>query len=135
MRWRGSFPPRWTDLYPSVVADNALFAATSSPRATDFWKERRPWHRRLVTKLVFIHPKFARVQPVFPARLKSNDVDSLHVWGHTLQDIKKIVEAAATAAGSSAARYAVPFPGMGHQRRFRDEMARIIPMLPRIGVA
>jgi hypothetical protein len=88
-----------------------------------------------VTKLVFIHPKFARVQPVFPARLKSNDVDSLHVWGHTLQDIKKIVEAAATAAGSSAARYAVPFPGMGHQRRFRDEMARIIPMLPRIGVA
>ena len=50
-----------------------------------------------------------------------------------LPSIKKIVEAAAIAAGSSAARYAVPFPGMGQQTRFRNEMARIIPMLPKIG--
>ncbi|MGA7546608.1 MAG: hypothetical protein WBW08_12440 [Methyloceanibacter sp.] len=48
-----------------------------------------------------------------------------------LLSIKGIVEAAAIAAGSSAARYAVPFPGMGQQTRFRDEMARIIPDLPR----
>jgi hypothetical protein len=27
-----------------------------------------------------------------------------------------------------------PFPGMGQQTRFRDEMARIIPVLPKIGV-
>jgi hypothetical protein len=30
-------------------------------------------------------------------------------------------------------RYAVPFPGMGQQMRFRDQMTRIIPMLPKIG--
>ena len=35
--------------------------------------------------------------------------------------------------GSSAARHAVPFPGMGQQTRFRNEMARIIPLLPKIG--
>jgi hypothetical protein len=50
-----------------------------------------------------------------------------------LLGIKEIVEGAAIEAGSSAARYAVPFPGMGQQTRFRDEMARIIPMLPKIG--
>ncbi|MGA8433213.1 MAG: hypothetical protein WB713_00155, partial [Methyloceanibacter sp.] len=49
-----------------------------------------------------------------------------------LLSIKEIVEAAAIAAGSSAARY-VPFPGMGQQTRFRDEMACIIPVLPKIG--
>jgi hypothetical protein len=27
----------------------------------------------------------------------------------------------------------VPFPGMGQQRRFRDEMARIIRLVPKIG--
>jgi len=48
-----------------------------------------------------------------------------------LLGIKEIVDAAAVAAGSSAARYAVPFPGMGQQRRFLDAMARIIPTLPR----
>jgi hypothetical protein len=32
-----------------------------------------------------------------------------------LLSIKEIVEAAAIAAGSSAARYAVPFPGIGQQ--------------------
>jgi hypothetical protein len=50
-----------------------------------------------------------------------------------LLSIKGIVQAAAIAAGSSAARYAVPFPGMGQQTRFRDEMARIIPVLPKSG--
>jgi hypothetical protein len=30
-------------------------------------------------------------------------------------------------------RQSVPFPGIGQQTRFRDEMARIIPMLPKIG--
>jgi hypothetical protein len=50
-----------------------------------------------------------------------------------LRGIKEIVEAAAIAAGSSAARYAVPFPGHGQQTHFRDEMARIIPILPKIG--
>ena len=49
-----------------------------------------------------------------------------------LLGIKEIVEGAAIEAGSSAARYAVPFPGMGQQTRFRDEMARIIPMLLRL---
>jgi hypothetical protein len=32
-----------------------------------------------------------------------------------------------------AARYAVPFPGMGLQSRFREAMACIIPLLPKIG--
>ncbi len=48
-----------------------------------------------------------------------------------LLSIKEIVEAAAIAAGSSAARYAVPFPGMGQQRRFLDAMERIVRHLPR----
>ena len=48
-----------------------------------------------------------------------------------LLSIKEIVEAAAIAAGGSAARYAVPFPGMGQQRRFLDAMARIVLALPR----
>jgi hypothetical protein len=50
-----------------------------------------------------------------------------------LLSINEMVEAAAIAAGSSAALYAVPFPGMGQQRRFLDAMGRIIPMLPKIG--
>ncbi|MET3841003.1 hypothetical protein [Bradyrhizobium sp. OAE829] len=46
--------------------------------------------------------------------------------------IKSIVDAAATAAGSDAQRFAVPFPGMGQQNRFKAAMARIILMLPRL---
>jgi hypothetical protein len=46
-----------------------------------------------------------------------------------------IVDAAATAAGSRAPRFAVAFPGMGQQARFRSDMARIIPMLPRTPTA
>ncbi|MBR1156780.1 hypothetical protein [Bradyrhizobium sp. JYMT SZCCT0428] len=46
--------------------------------------------------------------------------------------IKNIVEAAAAAAGSDAQRFAVPFPGMGQQTRFKAAMARIIPVLPRL---
>ncbi|MDA9410584.1 hypothetical protein [Bradyrhizobium sp. CCBAU 45384] len=48
-----------------------------------------------------------------------------------LVSIKRIVEAAAKAAGSNAPVYGVPFPGMGQQRRFHTEMIKIIPLLPR----
>jgi hypothetical protein len=50
-----------------------------------------------------------------------------------LLSIQKIVGAAAKKAGSDAPPFAVPFPGMGHQTRFKTEMARIIPGLPRAG--
>ncbi|MCK1498656.1 hypothetical protein [Bradyrhizobium sp. 188] len=50
-----------------------------------------------------------------------------------LVSIKRIVEAAAKAAGSNAPVYGVPFPGMGQQARFHREMVEIIPMLPRTG--
>jgi hypothetical protein len=46
--------------------------------------------------------------------------------------IKTIVDAAAIAAGSDAARFAVPFPGMGQQSRFQAAMLQIIPTLPRL---
>lgn len=49
-----------------------------------------------------------------------------------LLSVKDNVEAAAVAAGSSAMRYAVPFPGMGQQGRFKREVEAIIPMLPRL---
>jgi hypothetical protein len=49
-----------------------------------------------------------------------------------LLSIENIVDAAAMAAGSSAPRYAVPFPGRGQQPRFQAAMARIIPELPRL---
>ena len=49
--------------------------------------------------------------------------------------IEPFVNAAATMAGSKAPRYAVPFPGMGQQARFREAMARIIPKLPRLALA
>lgn len=45
--------------------------------------------------------------------------------------IHPIVESAAAAAGNAAPRYVVPFPGMGQQRRFKAEMERIVPLLPR----
>ena len=48
-----------------------------------------------------------------------------------LRRIKPFVEAAARAAGSDAPHYSVPFPGNGQQARFRTEMARIFPKLPR----
>jgi hypothetical protein len=48
-----------------------------------------------------------------------------------LLSIRDIVEAAATAAGSNAPRFAAPFAGNGNQTRFRKEMARILPLLPR----
>jgi hypothetical protein len=48
-----------------------------------------------------------------------------------LKGIKEIVFSGATAAGSKADLYAVPFPGNGHQPNFRREMARIIRKLPR----
>ena len=49
-----------------------------------------------------------------------------------LRRIENIVNAAAIAAGSDACRFAVPFPGMGHQVRFQTAMASIIPKLPRL---
>jgi len=48
-----------------------------------------------------------------------------------LLSIKVKVEAAAITAGSDVPRFAVPFPGNGQQTRFRKEMAKILPMLPR----
>jgi len=48
-----------------------------------------------------------------------------------LLSIKEIVEAAADEAGSSAPRFAVPFPGNGQQGRFQKAMAQIIQHLPR----
>jgi hypothetical protein len=48
-----------------------------------------------------------------------------------LRRIKVDVEAAATTAGNNAPRFAVPFPGNGQQTRFQEEMARILPLLPR----
>jgi hypothetical protein len=49
-----------------------------------------------------------------------------------LISIKNIVDAAAIAAGSTAQRFAVPFPGMGQQARFKVAIAQIIPTLPRL---
>lgn len=52
-----------------------------------------------------------------------------------LRRIEADVEAAATAAGNNAPRFAVPFPGNGQQSRFREEMVRILPQLPKESVA
>lgn len=49
-----------------------------------------------------------------------------------LLSIQDIVDDAATAAHSEARCFAVPFPGMGHQVRFRAAMDRIVPSLPRL---
>ena len=49
-----------------------------------------------------------------------------------LISIKSIVDAAAIAAGSTAQCFAVPFPGMGQQARFKVAIAQIIPTLPRL---
>jgi hypothetical protein len=46
--------------------------------------------------------------------------------------IEKFVDAAAVAAGSTANRFTVPFPGMGQQKRFRTKMVEILPELPRL---
>ncbi len=48
-----------------------------------------------------------------------------------VKGIKEIVFSVATAAGSKADLYAVPFPGNGQQRNFQREIARIIRKLPR----
>jgi hypothetical protein len=48
-----------------------------------------------------------------------------------LLSIQDIVEAAAANADSEAPRFVVPFAGNGHQERFLEAMARIIPELPR----
>jgi hypothetical protein len=49
-----------------------------------------------------------------------------------LKRIEPFVNAAAILARSNAPRYCVPFPGMGQQQRFQDEMAIIIQNLPRL---
>lgn len=46
--------------------------------------------------------------------------------------IRKIVKDAADDAGCTARHYPVPFPGNGHQTRFLNEMACILPKLPKI---
>jgi hypothetical protein len=45
--------------------------------------------------------------------------------------IKDTVEAAAKTAGSDAQLFAVPFPGMGQQARFRKAIVEVMPKLPR----
>ncbi|MGY2845134.1 hypothetical protein ACVIWU_004995 [Bradyrhizobium sp. USDA 4509] len=50
-----------------------------------------------------------------------------------LVSIRSIVEGAARAAGSDARLFGVPFPGMGQQARFHNEMVQIIPLFPRNG--
>jgi hypothetical protein len=46
--------------------------------------------------------------------------------------IEPFVDAAARMAGSNAPRYAVPFPGNGHQGRFLAAIADILPKLPKL---
>jgi hypothetical protein len=46
-----------------------------------------------------------------------------------LLGIQGIVDAAAIAAGSNAPRFAVPFPGVGQQMRFRTAMTLKLPRL------
>jgi len=46
--------------------------------------------------------------------------------------IRGIVDAASDAAGCTAPRFAVPFPGNGQQVHFRSRMAHILPQLPRL---
>jgi hypothetical protein len=48
-----------------------------------------------------------------------------------LLSIKEVVQDAACDAGSTVSCYPVPFAGFGQQGRFREEMARILPKLPR----
>ena len=48
-----------------------------------------------------------------------------------LLGIRDIVEAAAIDAGSDARLFAVPFAGMGQQLRFLEQMAHILPQLPK----
>jgi hypothetical protein len=49
-----------------------------------------------------------------------------------LRSIEEYVEDAAIAAGSTAARYSVPFAGNGQQGRFKIAMAHILPKLPKL---
>jgi len=49
-----------------------------------------------------------------------------------LFSVAPFVEAAADQAGSAAPRFRLPFPGMGHQLRFKTELERILPDLPRL---
>jgi hypothetical protein len=51
-----------------------------------------------------------------------------------LISIRSIVETAAKAARSNALLFSAPFPGMGQQIRFHNEMLKIIPLLPRNGI-
>ncbi|WP_316199003.1 MULTISPECIES: hypothetical protein [unclassified Bradyrhizobium] len=48
-----------------------------------------------------------------------------------MTSITPFIAEAATAAGSDATVYSLPFPGNGHQTRFCDKLARIAPLLPR----
>jgi hypothetical protein len=49
-----------------------------------------------------------------------------------LRSIKSNVCTAAKTANSDAKLYSVPFPGMGHQKRFHDELIEILPQLPKL---
>ena len=47
-----------------------------------------------------------------------------------LMRIEKVVRQAAAEAECGADFFAVPFPGHGNQKRFREQMAVIVPKLP-----
>jgi hypothetical protein len=51
-----------------------------------------------------------------------------------LLSIREIVREAAAEAASDAKFYSVPFAGQGQQSRFKSEMAKILPHLPKAGV-
>ena len=51
-----------------------------------------------------------------------------------LHRIRNVVDAAAIASNCNARRYAVPFPGFGNQKRFMEDMARILPALPKLPI-
>ena len=48
-----------------------------------------------------------------------------------LKRVDKNIVAAAIAAGSDAPRFSLPFPGNGHQNKFVNGLAAIVPQLPR----
>lgn len=68
-----------------------------------------------------------RSQPDFAARIAEYRPLAIVTLLMTMQSV---VADAARDAGSDAKLYAVPFPGMGNQNRFRDAMAELLPRLP-----
>lgn len=68
-------------------------------------------------------------QPSLSARIAEYPPEAIVVL---LLGMREIVEQAARDANSAAKLYAIPFPGMGNQNRFRDAMLKLLPELPSI---